>query len=443
LARTPVALDPREIAMVHMSREHARSPRISLGPNYHRLWTATAISTLGDGIFATALPLLAATLSRDPLRVSLVSFSSWLPWLLFGLVAGALVDRLDRRQLMWTVDAARFGIVALLGVAVLAGWASIWLLAAGGFLLGVGATLFDNAATSLLPSLVGRDAARLDRANSQLYGTETAGQGLVGPPVGGLLFTLGRFLPFLADAVSFAASAALIAAVRGRFRPHRAAPAARGGLWAEIGEGLRWLAAHRLLRTLAIILALLNLAAMACEAVLVLFAQEELRLGSVGFGLLLTASAAGGLVGSVVAARLGRQLGTGRLLVTTILLNAGCYLAFGLSSNPWSAGVIWAVGGAVTGVSNVVGTSLRQTIVPDHLLGRVGSAYRMLAYSAVPVGALLGGVLGRTLGLRTPFLLAATVRVAVGLLALPVLNNRAVDAARLAGTAVQPPEPRA
>jgi MFS family permease len=168
--------------MFKMSSRPPDAPRTSLGPRYHKLWTATAISTLGDGVFATALPLLAATLSRDPLQVSLITFSGWLPWLLFGLVAGALVDRLDRRRLMWTVDAARSMIVAALGMAVLAGWASVPLLAVGGFMLGIGATLFDNAATSLLPSLVGRDARRLDRANSQLYGTETAGQRFLGPP---------------------------------------------------------------------------------------------------------------------------------------------------------------------------------------------------------------------------------------------------------------------
>jgi MFS family permease len=257
--------------------------------------------------------------------------------------------------------------------------------------------------------------------------------------LGGLLFTLGAFVPFLGDAVSFAASSALIASIRGHFRPEHAVRDASARLRADIAEGLRWLLAHRLLRTLAVVLALINLVAMACDAVLVLFAQEKLRLGGVGFGLLLTVSAAGGLAGSVVAPGLGRQLGTGRLLVVTILLNAACYLTFGLSSTAWTAGVAWAIAGGATGVSNVVGTSLRQTIVPDHLLGRVVSAFRMLAYCAVPVGALLGGVLGRTLGLRAPFLLAAGVRVAVGLLVLPVLSNRAVKAARLTEEAAPPP----
>jgi MFS family permease len=161
-----------------------------LGHGYHKLWTAAALSTLGDGVFLTALPLLAATLSRDPLRISLVAFAGWLPWLLFGLISGALVDRWDRRRVMWTVDACRCALIGLLAVAVLAGWASIPLLASVGFLLGIGQTLFDNATQSLIPALVSRDTQRLERANSQLYGAQTVSQSFAGPPAGGVLFSL-------------------------------------------------------------------------------------------------------------------------------------------------------------------------------------------------------------------------------------------------------------
>jgi hypothetical protein len=224
---------------------------MNLGPGYHRLWSAAAISTLGDGIFLAALPLLAATLSRDPLRVSLVAFAGWLPWLLFGLLSGALVDRWDRRRMMWTVDAVRFVVVGALGVAVLAGWATIPLLAVVGFLLGVGQTLFDNPAQSLIPTLVSRDTQRLERANSQLYGAQTVSQNFAGPPAGGALFALAASVPFLTDAVSFAASSTLIATIRGgSFAAQRpdgtdGADEVRVSLRADIAEGLRWLLGHR------------------------------------------------------------------------------------------------------------------------------------------------------------------------------------------------------
>jgi MFS family permease len=171
------------------------SGRAGLGPGYHKLWTAQTISNLGDGIFLSALPLLAATLTRDPLPISLVTFASWLPWLLFGLVSGALVDRWDRRRLMWRVDAARFALIGFLAAAVLADWATIPMLATIGFLLGIGQTLFDNAAQPLIPALVGRGSQRLERANSQLYGAQTISETFAGPPAGGALFALAPWWP--------------------------------------------------------------------------------------------------------------------------------------------------------------------------------------------------------------------------------------------------------
>jgi MFS family permease len=405
---------------------------VDLGPGYHKLWTAAASSTLGDGMFLAALPLLAATLSRDPLQVSLVSFAGWLPWLLFGLVSGALVDRWDRRQVMWTVEAVRAVLVGVLALAVLAGWASIALLAAIGFLLGTGQTLVDNAAQPFIPALVGRDRQRLERANSQLYGARTVGQHFVGPPAGGVLFSVAAWVPFLVDAVSFAVSSALVATVRGHFRPQDAGDAPRAGLRAEIAQGLRWLFAHRLLRALAVLVGLMNLASMAGQAILVLFAHEQLGLGSAGYGLLLAAHGLGGVLGSLVATRLGRHAGTATLLLAAVLVRAVAWLVFGTVADAWIAGAMLGISGITGAVFGVVGVSLRQAIVPDPLMGRVVSAFRMLGYGAVPVGAILGGVAARTLGLRAPFLLGAAVLAAAALMALPAVNHRAVAAARVA-----------
>jgi MFS family permease len=335
-----------------------------IGTPYHKLWTASAVSTLGDGVGLTALPLLAAELTRDPLPVSLVSFAGWLPWLLFGLVSGALVDRWDRRATMWRVDALRFAVAGALGLVVLAGWASIPLLAALGFLLGIGQTLFDNAAQSLIPAIVSRDPRRLERANSQLYGTQTVCQNFLGPPAGGFLFGLANSVPFLVDALSFLASSALIWTIGGSFAPERQAGAARPSLRAEIAEGLRWLWAHRLLRSLAVLVALMNLSLMAGEAILVLFAQEVLGLSSVGYGLLLTAFAAGGLLGSVLAARVGRVLGTGTLLLAMALVDAATWFGFGLVGNALAGGALLVLSSTAGMILNIVGVSLRQALVP-------------------------------------------------------------------------------
>ncbi len=402
-----------------------------IGTPFHRLWSASTVSTLGDGVFLTALPLLAAKLTRDPLPVSLVSFAGWLPWLLFGLVSGALVDRWDRRVTMWRVDAFRFVVVGALGLLVLAGWASVPMLAGFAFLLGTGQTLFDNAAQSLVPSIVSRDPRRLERANSQLYGAQTVSQNFVGPPAGGFLFSLANSVPFLVDAVSFLASSALIAGIGGDFAPRRGGDGGtRTSLLAEIGEGLRWLSGRRLLFALAVLVALMNLSIMAGEAVMVLFAQENLGLGNVGYGLLLTGFAGGGVLGNALASRLGRLVGTGTLLVAVALVTAAGWLMFGLSSNRWVAVTLLVAISTALSVFNVIGVSLRQGIVPDRLVGRVVAAYRTVGFGAIPVGALLGGVLARSLGLRAPYLAGAAVIAAGALLALPVINDRAVQAAR-------------
>lgn len=423
--------------MPSLRRGPART-RTNLGGGYHKLWTAAAISNLGDGIFLTALPLLAATLTRDPLPVSAVFAAGWLPWLLLGLVSGALADRWNRRRLMWIVDAARFAVVGGLGVGVIAGWATIPLLVGAAFLLGVGQTLFDSAAQSVIPALVGRDPQRLERANGQLFGAQQVTQQLAGPPLGGWLFALARSVPFVADAVSFGVSAALIAALPDRFGPQRTSGAARTSLRADIGEGVRWLAGHRLLRTGVLLGGIANLALTAMDAILVLFAQEHLGLDSVGYGLLLASYAIGGSLASLAAVRVGRLLGAGTVIEATILVGAIMSLGIGLTSSPLVAGGLLAIEGAAFTIHNVVGVSLRQAIVPDALMGRVVATSMLVNFGTIPIGGVLGGVTARALGLRSPFLLGAAVLVVAVLLTLPAINNRTVHAARIAAAATPP-----
>ena len=406
-------------------------------------------------MYLAALPLLAAQLTRDPLAVSVVTFAGWLPWLLFALPAGALVDRLDRRRVMWTVDTARALVVAALTAAVLAGWASIPVLAVGGFLVGTGQTLFENAAQAMVVAVVGRNPRHLERANGQLVASLTVGQQLAGPPLGSAAFAVAPWLPFLADAVSFATSAGLVASIRGRFRAEGrsgtvpgvvhsplghppagppadlpADPPAGRSLWGEIAEGLRFLLGHRLLRAAVLLVSASNLAFMAGEGVLVLFATEELGLGGRGYGLLLAAVAVGGLPGSLLAARIGGRVPPGRLIVGGVLAGAVVMAGFGLATDPWVAGVAYAATGAVWAVWNVTLLSLRQSIVPDRLMGRVVGAIRLVGFGTIPLGALLGGLVARTLGLRAPFLLGAAVLAVAALAAAPHITTPAIEAAR-------------
>ena len=402
--------------------------RSVLGLEYRKLWAAGAISNLGDGVTLTAGPLLAATLTRDPVLVAGVAFAQRVPWLLFPLISGALVDRLDRRRVMGYVDAARTALIGALGVAVLLGWASLPLMYAVFFLMGTLETLFDNASQAIIPAVVARD--RLERANSRLYAAEIVSNQLAGPPLGGFLFGVAVAVPFLLDAGTFAAAAALILALRGKFRPERPEGAPQTTLVAEIGEGLRWLWNHRLIRTLAIMLGVFNMTFAATDAIFVLFAQDVLGLGSFGFGLLVTSGAVGGLIGSLMADRIVAWLGSGRALQASVLVSALVLTVVALSE---SAFVVWAVFllvGITVVVWNVITVSFRQAVVPEDIFGRVNSVYRLLGWGGISVGALLGGVLARSFGLTAPFWFAAAVLAIMLLLTLPLVNNRTVAEAR-------------
>lgn len=409
--------------------------KVRLGPDFGKLWTAASVSTLGDGITVTAGPLLAATLTRDPLLIGVVGAASFLPWLLVGLVSGALVDRMDRRVVMWTVDLARAAVLAGMAVAILAGWASIPLLAGGAFLLGVGQTLFDSAAQASIPALVGRDPDRLSSANGRLAGAQTVSQHFAGPPIGGALFTLIPWLPYAVDAVSFLGSSVLLTRIRGRFDVERTGP--RRSIRSDIAEGLRWLASHRLLRGLALLTGLLNLVFMASEVVLVLIAQDRLGLGSLGYGLLLTSTAVGSLLASVLVGRLVRHWGEGPAYLLAFGLQAAVLATLGLTTSVWAAAGALAVLGATVTVGNVIVQSLRQAVTPPALLGRVVSVYRLIGFGAIPVGALLGGVLGRV-DLRLPYLAGAAVVALAWLLAAGLLRGGAIARARAEAAYAEP-----
>lgn len=291
--------------------------------NFWKLWAASTISNLGDGVTLVAGPLLAASLTRDPVLVAGVAFAQRLPWLLFSLISGALVDRLDRRRLMVAVDGFRTVLLGFLGLAVLMDFVSIPLLYVVFFLMGTAETLFDTASVSILPAVVPRES--LEKANGRLFGAQIVANEFAAPPLGGFLFAIATSVPFFFDAGSFAAAAVFVLVMRGKFQVERPEGASSTTLWTEISEGLGWLWRNRLLRTLAITLGIMNLTMTATLAIFVLFAQERLGLGPVGYGVLLTSVAVGGFAGSLVAEHLVRWLGAGTTMRVGLLIEASEY----------------------------------------------------------------------------------------------------------------------
>ncbi|MGZ6955094.1 MAG: MFS transporter [Acidimicrobiia bacterium] len=404
--------------------------RRSLGANFRRLWLAGTISNLGDGVVLAAVPLLAASLTRSPTAVALVTVAGTLPWLFFSLVGGAIADRTDRRRTMATVDGLRFAAMGLLAVALVLGVESIPLLMLVSFALGMAETVFDNSSQAILPNLVPDDA--LETANGRLEGAQIVSNQFVGPPLGAWLFAIAAAAPFFVDAASFAFAAVLAHALRGSFRPRRSL--AGTTVRSDIREGLRWLFAHRVLRTLAFALGVMNFVGVAAMTVLVLYAQDLLHLSDTEYGLLLTTEAAGAVLGSVVAARLSLRLGTGRALAGAIGLAGASMLLPGLWAQPIAVAVSLAVGGFAGLVWNVITVSMRQALVPDHLLGRVNSAYRLIGWGTMPLGALAGGLLADAFGLRAPFLVGGVAALLLAGWHAIAVTNRAIGRARRRAT---------
>lgn len=388
--------------------------RVVLGTAYWRVWWANTVSSVGDGAFVSALPLLAVTVTRDPRLIALVSAVFYVPWLVLSLPAGALADRCDRATLMWRAQAAQGVVVALIAVLAAVGAAGIGVLVAAGFCLGAAEVVFSNAAQAVLPQLV--PAESLPRANGHLQVSLTAGETFLGPPLGSLLFAAGRALPFGLDAGSFAGSALLLSGL-----PRQAPAGAAGGLGRRIAEGLRWLLRHRLLRVVAVLLAVMGFCSQMGQAVLVLLASQTLHIGARGYGLLWTASAAGSIAGGLANPFLTRRLGQLPSLIIAMAVEAAVFAGLGLAPDAYVAGLMMACNGFFVTMWNVVTVSLRQRIVPAGLLGRVNSVYRMLGWGLMPLGALAGGLIAHAAGLRAPYVIGGIVCALTLTAALPVL----------------------
>ena len=379
-----------------------------LGRGFWTLFSASFLANLSDGIFSVALPLLAVSLTQEPGLVAGVTVASRLPWLVFALIAGALADRTDRRRTMVLVDAGRVILLGGLTIAVVAGVATIWLLYLVAFVLGCFETMFDTAASSMLPNVVGKDS--VVAANSRLNAVELTMNQFVGPPIGGFLAAMGIASAFGASAAGYLGALLCLVTLQGSFRATRSGPPA--SIRSEIRDGLHYLAHHRLLRTMAFVVGLMNLASTAVFAVLVLYvvAPGPLGLDAVGFGLLITSVAIGTVAGTLLATRIERRLGRANLFVACI----ASLLVFDLVwfvPNPLAIGIILSVSGTLGGAFNVVFGSIRQRIVPNHLLGRVMASFRLISWGSLPLGALLGGIVAQTFGVPAVFIGAAILHL--------------------------------
>ena len=397
-----------------------------------RFILASGVTNLADGIAVVVWAWMATLLTRDPFLVALMPVALRLPWFVFALPAGIVTDRVDRRTLIFSMDILRAFAFAGAAFAVLLslpladpvenGTAMPGLFTAlmgCALVVGTAEVFRDNAAQTMLPAFVPHE--QLEKANGRLWSVELVGNTLLGPALGAFLIAALVWLPFATNAVAFAVAAFLIIGIKGAFTPE----VRDTRNWrAELGEGLSYLKNAPLLRLLAVVTGLWNLFDQMVVIALVLYVQEVLGLGAQAYGLMLAAAAFGGIAGGFCADAIVRRYGPGPSAQWAQLFSAFAFLAIPFAPNAYALAVILACFEFSGLVWNTVSVSYRQRTIPDALLGRVNSVYRLLAWGMMPIGLLLSGALvsaaeafvARDIALMMPFAVAA-----IGVLILSIV----------------------
>jgi MFS family permease len=371
-----------------------------LGRPFRWLLASSWTTNLGDGILVATGPLLVASETRDPFLVGLSWTLQFLPALLFGLYAGVVADRVDRQLLVAFADGARVLVLGVLATAILTGHVDIVLVLGALFLLGTAETFADTATSTLLPMMVAK--RDLGIANARVMGGIILLNQLAGPPIGAALFALGRAVPFFSMAVLVLAGVVLVLRVRLPVSARPDVPREKH-LGTEIREGLVWVRDHPAVRTLVVTILVFNITFGAAWSVLVLYSLERLHLGEIGFGLVTTAQAVGGLIGTFCFGWLERHVRLGTLMRVGLVIETLTHLALALTTVVWVAMVVFVVFGAHAFVWGTISQAVRQRAVPMAMQGRVNSVNRIGVVGGIVVGSLVGGAIASRFGVTGPF----------------------------------------
>ena len=371
------------------------------------LLASTGVSVTGDGVLIAAAPLLAASLTRNPIAVSAVTAAFYLPWLLVGLAAGALVDRWARRPVLVAADLVRAVILTVLAALVYTGTVNVLFLVTAVLLVGVAQCFFDSAAQAVIPAVVGRDKEALTHTNGRFWALDTVGRSLIGPPLGSTTFAVNKTLPFIGDALSFFASAVLVS----RLPRVPASEGPRESILTAVRGGVRHLARTRDLRVLAFSMGAYNFGYNLAIATFVLYAKDVLRVADAGYGVLLATMAVGGVIAGWRAASLTKRLSYRQVQAAAHLVQGLAWAGVAFAPNAVVVGILFVFLGAGSSLASVAVGSARQALTPDELLGRVVSAFRLFGLGAAGLGALVGGVVADWQGLRAPLIVAAALLI--------------------------------
>ncbi|MGK3950812.1 MFS transporter [Microbacterium sp. I2] len=371
-----------------------------LGVDFRWLLASSWTSNIGDGIALSAAPLLIASMTSSPMLVAAGAMMQFLPWLLFGLLAGAVADHHDRRRLVMLANGSRAVVVLALVLFLVTGHANVWIVLATAFLYGTAEVFADSAGSTLLPMLV--RPVDLGIGNARMQAGYLVGNQLAGPPLGAFLFAIGSFWPFLVQILCVALAVVLISRIARTPVPARDAPEP-GAKAHPIREGLHWLRGNAPVRTLVIIILAFNVTWAAPWSVLVLYATEHLDMGPVGYGALTTASAIGGLIAIASFGWLERHISFATLMRVCLSLEALMHLAFAFTTSAAVAFVLMFGFGLYAFVWGTISTTVRQRLVPLQLQGRIASVNMVGVFGGLVIGQFIGGILAQTWGLTAPW----------------------------------------
>jgi MFS family permease len=374
------------------------APR-ALGRDFRWLWSASTVTNLGDGALLAAGPLLVTTITREPFAIAASVFLQQLPWVLIGIPAGAFIDRHDRRRLSILVNLLRTLVLGGLALTVATETVSLPVIFVAVFLIGTAETFADNAGSALVATTVPKPS--LGVANARLSGTNIVTNQLLGPPLGAFLFAFAMAFPFALDAVCALAGAVLVSRIASR--PAPAVAREDRHLRREIADGMRWLWRHPPIRALFLTILLFNVTFGAAMSVFVLLAKERLGLEDVGYGLLITVGAIGGLIGSAAYGRLERRFSLATLMRAGLALETVTHLILATSTSALVVGATMLLFGIHEIVWGTTSTTVRQRTVPTRLMGRVTSVYMLGLFGGTVVGGLIGGVIAQAFGVTAPF----------------------------------------
>ena len=395
-----------------------------LGPAFNRLFSASAISNLADGLLAVAAPLLAITLTKNPVLISMLSALVMLPWLLFAIPIGLIVDRVDKRLLITFTNSLRFVIAGLLALAIATDFVTIYWLFVAAFLIGISEVASDTASQSLIPVIL--EKKHFERANSRLNIAETVIQNFIGGPLSGFLYATAVVLPFVLNSAGFLIAAIFVFLIPAHLitesRDESKEPAEKKSFIGDIKFGLKYLWNDPDLRGLVTITTSLGFFYSLSMSTMILFITEVLGLQAKFFGVLMAGAGSGAIIGALLAPRISKKFGRGKVLALAIFMSSVTVLFQAFSPNYWVFGVVGFVSSFFITNWNILLMSCYQVLIPKELYGRIHGARRTFVWGMMPLGAFLGGVIAQG-GLRLPLLVGGSATTLISLASVRFINR--------------------